>query len=413
MVTVKGTAVTTIVGITTKHYVVKNIMNTFGNIFRLTTFGESHGAAIGGVIDGFPAGIEMDLDFVQSELDRRRPGQSSLTTARKEKDRVEILSGLFEGRSTGSPIGFIVRNENQHSADYDNLRSVFRPSHADYTYYAKYGIRDHRGGGRSSARETISRCVGGAFAKLALRQLGIRVVAYTSQVGHICLDRDYKRYDLSLIESNPVRCPDMEKAQQMAKLIAEVKADGDTIGGIITGIVTGCPVGLGEPVFGKLHAALGAAMLSINAVKGFEYGEGFDGVTARGSEQNDRFIPRSSVSRSSGISTAAASERTINNRAGCRPLPPISVATNHSGGIQGGISNGADIYFRVAFKPVATLLREQQTVDIHGEPTVVTARGRHDPCVLPRAVPVVEAMAAMTLLDYYLLAQSGDFATSD
>lgn len=354
-------------------------MNTFGNIFRLTTFGESHGEAIGGVVDGMPAGIAIDMDFIQEELNRRKPGQSHITTARSEEDRVELLSGVFEGKSTGCPIGFIVRNTNQHSSDYENLREVFRPSHADYTYFQKYGVRDHRGGGRSSARITISRCVAGALAKMALKQIGIHVAAYTSQVGHIAIDRDYRKYDLSTIESNVVRCPDAEKAAAMIHLIEEVKASGDTIGGIITGVITGCPPGLGEPEFGKLHAALGAAMLSINAVKGFEYGEGFDGVTARGSEQNDEF-------RS-------------NNGA-------ITTATNHSGGIQGGISNGQDIYFRIAFKPVATLLREQHTVDIHGKETTLTAKGRHDPCVLPRAVPVVEAMAAMTILDCYLMGKS-------
>ena len=352
-------------------------MNTFGNIFRLTTFGESHGAGIGGVIDGFPAGIEVDLDFLQSELDRRRPGQSLLTTARKEGDKVEILSGVFEGRSTGCPIGFLVRNENQHSGDYDNLKSIFRPSHADFTYFTKYGIRDHRGGGRSSARETISRCVGGAFAKMALKALGVKVTAYTSQVGNIFVEQNYKLYDFSNIEKNPVRCPDLQKAEEMAALISEVKSEGDTIGGVITGVVEGCPAGLGEPVFGKLHAALGAAMLSINAVKGFEYGEGFAGVSARGSEQNDVFVPGENGE--------------------------ITTRTNHSGGIQGGISNGQDIYFRVAFKPVATLLREQCTVDKEGHETVVKARGRHDACVLPRAVPIVEAMAAMVILDFYLL----------
>lgn len=350
--------------------------NTFGTVFRLTTFGESHGAGIGGVIDGFPAGIEVDMEFVQSELDRRKPGQSKITTDRKEADRVEFLSGIFEGKTTGSPIGFLVRNTNQHSDDYDNLRQVYRPSHADYTYTQKYGIRDHRGGGRSSARETIARCVGGALAKLALRQLGIAIQAYTSQVGEITLDRDYTKYDLGLTESNAVRCPDPVKAAEMEQLIAEVKAVGDTIGGVITCVIKGTPVGLGQPAFGKLHAALGVAMLSINAVKGFEYGEGFAGVTARGSEQNDIFY---------------------NNEG------RIDTRTNHSGGIQGGISNGQDICFRVAFKPVATLLMEQPTVDVHGNDTVVKARGRHDPCVLPRAVPVVEAMAAMTLLDYYLL----------
>ena len=358
-------------------------MNTFGNIFRLTTFGESHGEAIGGVVDGMPAGIDIDTDFIQQELNRRRPGQSKITTSRQEADQIELLSGVFEGKSTGCPIGFIVRNTNQHSQDYENMRCLFRPSHADYTYFEKYGIRDHRGGGRSSARITISRCVGGALAKLVLRQLGISVQAYTSQVGNIALDRDYRHYDLSKTETNAVRCPDAGKAAQMEALIHQVKAEGDTIGGIITGVIKGCPIGLGEPEFGKLHAALGAAMLSINAVKGFEYGGGFEGVTARGSEQNDVFVPMETTDGTKGITTR----------------------TNHSGGIQGGISNGQDIYFRVAFKPVATILTEQTTVDKEGNATVLTARGRHDPCVLPRAVPVVEAMAAMTILDYYLLSK--------
>ena len=355
-------------------------MNTFGRAFRLTTFGESHGAAIGGVVDGMPAGIDIDLEFIQSELNRRRPGQSKITTSRQESDKVELLSGVFEGKSTGCPIGFIVRNENQHSQDYENLRTIFRPSHADFTYYSKYGIRDHRGGGRSSARITISRVVGGALAKLVLRQQGIDIQAYTSQVGNIALDRDYSQYDLSQTESNAVRCPDPVKAEAMEQLISEVKADGDTIGGVITCIIKGCPTGLGEPEFGKLHAELGAAMLSINAVKGFEYGDGFDVASKRGSEINDAF-----VSNGNGISTL----------------------TNHSGGIQGGISNGQDIYFRVAFKPVATLLKEQKTVDIEGNDTTFTARGRHDPCVLPRAVPVVEAMTAMIVLDLLML-QKGE-----
>ncbi len=360
-------------------------MNTFGQIFRLTTFGESHGEAIGGVIDGMPSGIPIDVDFIQQELNRRRPGQSNITTSRKEQDQVELLSGVFEGKSTGCPIGFIVRNQNQHSNDYDNLREVFRPSHADYTYYSKYGIRDHRGGGRSSARITISRCVAGALAKMALSKLGIEIHAYTSQVGDIALQRDYKQYDLSLTETNAVRCPDAKKAEEMIRLIESVKANGDTIGGVITGVITGCPAGLGNPEFNKLHADLGAAMLTINAVKGFEYGEGFSGVTMRGSEQNDVFIlqPDKETSKQT-----------------------ITTATNHSGGIQGGISNGQDIYFRVAFKPVATLLREQCTVDINGNETKLTARGRHDPCVLPRAVPVVEAMAACVILDHYLLNKS-------
>jgi len=350
--------------------------NTFGKLFTLTTFGESHGEAIGGVIDGMPAGIEIDLNFIQAELDRRRPGQSRITTSRSEADRVELLSGVFEGRSTGCPIGFIVRNANQHSQDYENMRCLFRPSHADYTYFKKYGIRDHRGGGRSSARITISRVVAGAFAKLALRQLGISVQAYTSQVGNIALDKDYRRYDLSQTESNIVRCPDAPTAWRMEELIADVQAKGDTIGGIITCVIRGCPAGLGEPEFGKLHAQLGCAMLSINAVKGFEYGEGFGCVESLGSEQNDVFLPSAPSS--------------------------LTTKTNHSGGIQGGISNGQDIYFRVAFKPVATILQEQETVDLEGNATVLKARGRHDPCVLPRAVPIVEAMAAMVILDCYL-----------
>ena len=348
--------------------------NTFGKLFTLTTFGESHGAAVGGVIDGFPAGIDIDMVFIQEELNRRKPGQSRITTDRHEDDEVELLSGVFEGKSTGCPIGFIVRNKNQHSQDYENMRCLFRPSHADYTYYNKYGVRDYRGGGRSSARITISRCVGGALAKLALRSLGITIQAYTSQVGPIALDKDYRRYDLSLTETNIVRCPDPEKALAMEKLIASVKAEGDTIGGTITCVIKGCPAGLGDPEFGKLHAQLGAAMLGINAVKGFEYGEGFDCILSRGSEQNDIFLPGN----------------------------PISTATNHSGGIQGGISNGQDIYFRLAFKPVATILKTQQTVDIEGNETTLKAHGRHDPCVLPRAVPIVESMAAMVILDCFL-----------
>ena len=350
--------------------------NTYGNIFTLTSFGESHGEAVGGVVDGMPAGIDIDLDFIQADLDRRRPGQSAITTSRKEADKVELLSGVFEGKSTGCPIGFVVRNTNQHSQDYENMRNVFRPSHADYTYTTKYGVRDHRGGGRSSARITISRCVAGALAKLALRQIGVSVTAYTSQVGDIAIDPDYRHHDFSKIETNAVRCPDVEAAAKMEKLIAEVKGQGDTVGGINTCVVKGCPVGLGEPEFGKLHAALGSAMLGINAVKGFEYGAGFACVNRRGSELNDVFTE--------GFRTT----------------------TNNGGVIQGGISNGEDIYFRVAFKPVATLLMEQQTVDKDGNPTKLTARGRHDPCVLPRAVPIVEAMAAMTILDYYLLSKT-------
>ena len=353
--------------------------NTFGNLFTLTTFGESHGTAIGGVIDGYPAGIPIDMEFIQGELNRRRPGQSHITTGRQEEDLVEVLSGVFEGKSTGCPIGFIVYNKDHHSQDYESIRCLFRPSHADYTYYNKYGVRDHRGGGRSSARITISRCVAGAFAKLALKSYGITIQAYTSQVGDIALDKDYRRYDLSQTEKNPVRCPDPEIALLMEKRIAQVKAMGDTIGGIITCVIKGCPVGLGEPEFGKLSASLGAAMLSINAVKGFEYGDGFDCVNTLGSEQNDHF----------------------HNDQG-----KISTISNHSGGIQGGIANGEDIYFRVAFKPVATVMKEQPTIDLEGNPTRFRPDGRHDPCVLPRAVPVVESMAAMTILDNILLLQS-------
>lgn len=352
------------------------MFNSFGNFFRLTSFGESHGKGIGGVIDGYPSGIDIDMDFVQAELDRRRPGQSKITTNRKEADKVEFLSGVFEGKSTGTPIGFIVLNENERSGDYDNMKDVFRPSHADYTYQTKYGIRDHRGGGRSSARETIARVVAGALAKIALKQLGISVTAYTSQVGEISLEKEYTQYNLATIESNAVRCPDPDKAVEMENLIKKIKKDGNTIGGIVTCVIKGCPVGLGEPVFGKLHAALGSAMLSINAAKGFEYGSGFGGTTQTGSEQNDLFY-------------------NDNGR--------IAVRTNRSGGIQGGISNGEDIYFRVVFKPVATILTEQCTVDKDGNEISLQARGRHDPCVLPRAVPIVEAMAAMTILDYYLI----------
>ena len=352
-------------------------MNTIGNIFRLTSYGESHGAAVGGIIDGCPAGIVVDYEFVQNELNRRRPGQSKITTPRKEDDTVEFLSGIHEGKTTGVPIGFVIRNENHHSSDYNNLKDLYRPSHADYTYTQKYGHRDHKGGGRSSARETIARCVAGAIAKLVLKQLKVEITAFTSQVGGIKLEKMYTEYDLSKIEETPVRCPDMEKAEEMISLIQEVKSKGDTIGGVITCIIKGTPAGLGEPIFGKLHAALGNSMLSINAVKGFEYGDGFD-VNHRGSEVNDVFF----------------------NDGG-----KISTKTNHSGGMQGGISNGQDIYFRVAFKPVATILMLQDTVNKVGEEVELKARGRHDACVLPRAVPIVEAMAAITILDYYLLSK--------
>lgn len=359
-------------------------MNTFGEILRLTTFGESHGTAIGGVLDGFPAGITIDLEFIQAELNRRRPGQSALTTARAEGDRVEILSGVFEGKSTGMPIAFEVRNENQRSGDYAALKDICRPSHADYTYNQKYGIRDYTGGGRASARTTISQVAGGAFAKLLLRELGIKVYAYTSQVGEIVLQKSYQELDLNHIDANPVRCPDDEMAKAMADEIMATKNAGDTIGGVITGVIQGCPVGLGEPQFSKLHAKLAYAMMSINAVKGFEYGSGFAGVSRHGSEANDIFIRKADGS--------------------------VGTRTNNSGGIQGGVSNGEDIYFRVAFKPVPTLLKDQDSVDVHGNPVTYKAKGRHDACVLPRAVPVVDAMAALVIADAYLQSKgSGRF----
>ena len=351
-------------------------MNTFGRIFRLTSFGESHGNAIGGVIDGIPAGEVIDIEAIQSELNRRRPGQSSLVSQRNEQDRVELLSGIFEGKTLGTPIGFIIRNCDHHSGDYDMLKDAFRPSHADYTYTAKYGIRDHRGGGRSSARETVARCVGGAFAKLALKNYGITINAFTSQVGNICLEKPYTFYDIALAETNSVRCPDSKIARVMEDLIENVKAEGDTIGGIVSCVIKGCPAGLGEPAFNKLQSMLAGAMMSINAAKGFEYGEGFASACRKGSELNDLFTNKNGK---------------------------ITTQTNHSGGIQGGISNGQDIYFRVAFKPVATLLREQTTVDKDGNATTLKTKGRHDPCVLPRAVPIVEAMAAMVILDAIMM----------
>jgi len=348
--------------------------NTFGKIFCLTSFGESHGRGIGGVIDGCPAGVEIDILFIQKELNRRKPGQSNLTTSRDESDEVEFFSGIFEGKTTGTPIAFCIWNAKQRSGDYDSMKDLYRPSHADYTYQQKYGIRDNRGGGRSSARETIARVVAGAIAKLALNQLGIKITAYTSQVGPLKLGKDYSAYDFNQIELNPVRCPDPEMADEMAKLITDVKSKGDTIGGIITCVIQGSPTGLGEPVFNKLHAVLGSAMLSINAVKGFEYGSGFE-VEQLGSEVNDEFYSQNGE---------------------------IHTRTNHSGGIQGGISNGEDIYFRVAFKPVATILMDQHTIDSSGNEVDFKAHGRHDPCVLPRAVPIVEAMAAMVMLDMHL-----------
>lgn len=357
-------------------------MNSIGQLLRLTTFGESHGTAIGGVLDGFPAGIVIDENFVRAEMRRRRPGQSAITTQRNEQDEVQFLSGIFEGCSTGTPIAFMIANSNSRSNDYGNLREAYRPSHADYVYDCKYGIRDHRGGGRSSARETAVRVCAGALAKLALRQLGISVQAYTSQVGEIGLEDNYTAYDLSLVENNAVRCPDAVKAAEMEKLILDVKRQGDTVGGVVTCVAKGVPVGLGEPLYDKLSASLAGAMLSINAVKGFEYGNGFAAAAGRGSEQNDIFF----------------------NNGG-----KIATRSNNSGGIQGGISNGNDIYFRVAFKPVATVLKEQPTVTKEGEDTLLQARGRHDPCVVPRAVPVVEAMTALVLLDHYMLDRAKRF----
>lgn len=349
--------------------------NTFGQLFRLSTFGESHGEAIGGMIDGCPAGLHIDIDFVQSELDRRRPGQSHITTQRKESDLVQFLSGIFEGKTTGAPIGFIIKNDNQKPKDYEHLKDAYRPSHADYTYDQKYGHRDHRGGGRSSARETACRVVGGAIAKLLLKQAGITIQAYVSQVGQVKLDKPYQTIDLSKTDSNIVRCPDEQVARQMIELIETVRKQGDTVGGIVSCVIRHAPAGLGEPVFDKLHADLGKAMLSINAVKGFEYGEGFNSVNYKGSGLNDLFKAEQGK---------------------------IKTGTNHSGGIQGGISNGEDIFFNVAFKPVATIMQPQSSVNAKGEEVTLEGKGRHDPCVLPRAVPIVESMAAMVLADHYL-----------
>jgi chorismate synthase len=353
-------------------------MNTIGKIFCLTSFGESHGAAIGGIIDGCPAGLKIDIEQVQYELDRRKPGQSHITTQRSETDTVEFLSGIFEGQTTGTPIGFIVRNKDHHSADYSNLKDLYRPSHADYTYDQKYGMRDHRGGGRSSARETVARVVAGAVAKQLLSTLGIKINAFVAQVGEISLDKPYQELDLNQIESNIVRCPDQETAEKMIARIEFAGKSHDTVGGVIAGVASGVPAGWGEPVFNKLHADLGHAMLGINAVKGFEYGSGFEGTKLSGSEHNDIFI---------------------------KTEKGVSTLTNHSGGVQGGISNGQDIYWRVAFKPIATLLKEQKTIDKDENETVINVKGRHDPCVLPRAVPIVEAMAAIILADHFLMSR--------
>ena len=354
--------------------------NTFGTLFKLTTFGESHGVALGGIIDGCPAGLEIDLEFVKSELQRRKPGQSHITTQRKEEDEVKFLSGIFEGKTTGHPIGFTIENTNQKSTDYEHIKDTFRPSHADYTYQEKYGIRDYRGGGRSSARETACRIVGGAIAKLYLKHLNVSIQAYVSQVGNIKLEKTYQELDLSKTEESIIRCPDAATAYKMVSYIEDIRKEGDTIGGIVSCVINGTPIGLGEPVFDKLHADLGKAMLSINAVKGFEYGEGFNSINFKGSELNDSFVSSSEVENNKKITTS----------------------TNHSGGIQGGISNGQDIYFNVAFKPVATIMQDQQSVNKDGIETVVKGKGRHDPCVLPRAVPIVESMAALVIADFAL-----------
>lgn len=349
-------------------------MNSYGTLFRITTFGESHGHSIGVVIDGCPAGLEIDEAFIQSELDRRKPGQSKITTQRKEDDAIKILSGVFEGKATGAPIALVIENSDQRSKDYSHLENTFRPSHADYTYEAKYGFRDHRGGGRSSARETASRVAAGAVAKLLLKKYGVDIHAFVSQVGELKTPH-YTQLDLSKTENNIVRCPDPVIAEKMIALIDQVRLNRDTIGGIVTCVIKNTPVGLGEPVFDKLHAELGKAMLSINAVKGFEYGSGFEGTKLHGSQHNDEFI----------------------NEGG-----KIKTKTNHSGGIQGGISNGEDIYFNVAFKPVATIMQDQQSVDKEGNETTVSGKGRHDPCVVPRAVPIVESMAALVIADFIL-----------
>jgi chorismate synthase len=350
--------------------------NTFGTIFRLTTFGESHGTALGGIIDGCPAGLVIDLEFIQNELNRRRPGQSEMTSPRNESDTIEILSGVFEGRSTGSPIAFEIRNKDHHSFDYDHLKDAYRPSHADYTYDSKYGFRDYRGGGRSSARETLSRVVGGAVAKLLLQDSGIQVKAYVSSIGEVNSGRAFAIDQLDEIEKSLVRCPDPEASDKMIDLITRLKQEGDTTGGTITCIINGVPPGLGEPVFDKLQADLAKAAMSINTAKGFEYGEGFNAPSMRGSTHNDIFVS--------------------DGKGG------IKTATNHSGGIQGGISNGSDIVFKVAFKPIATILRAQQSVNNKGENIELAAKGRHDVCVVPRAVPIVEAMAALVIADHLL-----------
>ncbi|WP_114751561.1 chorismate synthase [Pleomorphovibrio marinus] len=350
--------------------------NTFGRAFTISTFGESHGKGLGVIIDGCPAGVAIDEEFIRQEMQRRKPGQSKITTQRKEEDEIQILSGVFEGKSTGTPIAIVILNTDQKSKDYSHIADKFRPSHADFTYQEKFGVRDYRGGGRSSARETAARVAAGAVAKMLLKNYGVDIHAYVSQTGALKLEKPYQELDFSKTEENIVRCPDPEMAEKMIELIDEVRKSRDTIGGVVSCVAQGVPVGLGEPVFDRLHAALGHAMLSINAVKGFEYGSGFEGVSMRGSEHNDAFFMEG--------------ER-------------VRTRTNHSGGIQGGISNGEDIYFRVAFKPVATIMKDQESVTEAGESTTVSGKGRHDPCVVPRAVPIVEAMCALVLADFLLL----------
>lgn len=350
--------------------------NSFGRIFRITTAGESHGPGLGVIIDGCPPGLEIDAAFIQQQLDRRRPGQSTITTQRMEGDRISIQSGVYEGKSTGAPILILIPNEDSKPADYDHVRESFRPSHADYTYYKKYGTRDHRGGGRSSARETANWVAAGAIAKLILHNENIKVRAAVTQVGEVSYSSGIDTYDWEFAEVNKVRCPDREKAKEMEALIEQLKTEGDTLGGVITCVIDGCPPGLGEPVFNKLHADLGHAMLNINACKGFEIGSGFEGTVLRGSEHNDIFEKDGEV---------------------------VVTKTNYSGGIQGGISNGMPIYFRAAFKPVSTIMKDQSSLTVSGETTTVEGKGRHDPCVVPRAVPIVEAMAALVIVDHLLL----------
>lgn len=353
--------------------------NSFGKLFKITTFGESHGAALGVIVEGCPAGLQIDLDKIREEMQRRKPGQSKITTQRKEEDEIQILSGIFEGKSTGTPIGVVIPNSDQKSKDYSHISDKFRPSHADYTYFEKYGIRDYRGGGRSSARETAARVAGGAIAKQFLASKGVSIQAFVSQVGGLSLQKNYTELDLTQAEKNMVRCPDPETAKKMIDLIDSIRLERDTIGGVVTCVIKNTPAGIGEPVFDRLHAELGKAMLSINAVKGFEFGSGFEGVKMRGSQHNDSFVKEGET---------------------------VHTLTNHSGGIQGGISNGEDIYFRVAFKPVATIMQDQESLNEAGETVVVSGKGRHDPCVVPRAVPIVEAMAALVIADYILLAKT-------